>query len=351
MRNIARAAGVHQTTVSLALRNRPSLPETTRLRIQKIADEMGYRPDPVLSALNVYRNPSPSGEVALKRFSMVYLTEGKSPDAWREHAGQVRYRVGAMRRAEELGYHLEDFWLDRQRMPTHRLTQILKTRNVNGVIVAPLMQGEALDLEWEHFAWVSITSSLYSPGLNTIRNDHLASVRLAYRNLQKAGYQRIGLAMGAHSDSRVQCMWSTGVWGEEGLLPQVRRVPVFRPERWDDEAFGKWLRKTKPDVVLSITPHLEAILSWLKHAGWRVPEDLGVACLGSRGDGGGDVSGIVQSPELIGKAAVEVMAGLIQRNDIGLPENPQTTLISSTWREGLTTRHAIPLLGKTARSV
>src|SRR5690606_18100520 len=49
--DIAKQAEVHVTTVSLALRNHPRLPERTRKRIQKIAEELGYQPDPVLQAL------------------------------------------------------------------------------------------------------------------------------------------------------------------------------------------------------------------------------------------------------------------------------------------------------------
>ena len=36
-------------------RNHPRLPEATRLRIQKLATEMGYTPDPFLRALVSYR--------------------------------------------------------------------------------------------------------------------------------------------------------------------------------------------------------------------------------------------------------------------------------------------------------
>ena len=55
MQDVARAAGVHQTTVSLALRNDPRLPAATRERIQAHAKKLGYRPDPMLAALNFYR--------------------------------------------------------------------------------------------------------------------------------------------------------------------------------------------------------------------------------------------------------------------------------------------------------
>ena len=56
MTAVAKRAGVHTTTVSLALRNHPSLPVTTRERIQALAREMGYRPDPGLAALVAYRS-------------------------------------------------------------------------------------------------------------------------------------------------------------------------------------------------------------------------------------------------------------------------------------------------------
>lgn len=53
MEDVARAAGVHQTTVSRALRNDRRLPEQTRQRIRKLAERLGYRPHPLLTALGV----------------------------------------------------------------------------------------------------------------------------------------------------------------------------------------------------------------------------------------------------------------------------------------------------------
>src|SRR5690606_38068693 len=55
MRDIAARVGVHQTTVSLALRHHPSIPEHTRERIVAAAKEIGYRPNPLLNAFNFHR--------------------------------------------------------------------------------------------------------------------------------------------------------------------------------------------------------------------------------------------------------------------------------------------------------
>lgn len=55
MQDVASHVGVHQTTVSIALRNRPGIPEATRLKIQEAAIELGYRTDPAIEAFNRHR--------------------------------------------------------------------------------------------------------------------------------------------------------------------------------------------------------------------------------------------------------------------------------------------------------
>ena len=44
LKDIARKAGVHVTTVSLALRNHPRLPEITRKRIRRLRAKWGTSP-------------------------------------------------------------------------------------------------------------------------------------------------------------------------------------------------------------------------------------------------------------------------------------------------------------------
>lgn len=65
MQDVATAAGVDRTTVSLALRNHPRISLATRKRVQQVADELGYRTHPLVSALMTYRanreNPTGGG--------------------------------------------------------------------------------------------------------------------------------------------------------------------------------------------------------------------------------------------------------------------------------------------------
>src|SRR6185503_17205918 len=55
LKDIAKESGYHITTISLALRNHSSIPETTRQRIRKIAERMGYEKNPVYHALSRFR--------------------------------------------------------------------------------------------------------------------------------------------------------------------------------------------------------------------------------------------------------------------------------------------------------
>ena len=55
MSEIAERAGCSQATVSKALRNAPDVSAAKRKAVQDIALEMGYRPNPLVSALMACR--------------------------------------------------------------------------------------------------------------------------------------------------------------------------------------------------------------------------------------------------------------------------------------------------------
>src|SRR5215216_6535809 len=78
--DVARVAGVHNTTVSLSLRNSASIPEATRKRIRAIADQLGYYPDPTLQALVAYRK----GRTPKQRTdTLAYITNWGTRWGWR----------------------------------------------------------------------------------------------------------------------------------------------------------------------------------------------------------------------------------------------------------------------------
>src|SRR4051812_35125096 len=117
--DIARAVGVHNTTVSLALRNSRLIPETTRQRIRAIAEKMGYRPDPALQALIAYRKARRPRHCAS---TLAYVTNWTTKWGWRDLPSQEKYYTAFGRRAAEFGYVTEHFWLGEEGMSQRRLS-------------------------------------------------------------------------------------------------------------------------------------------------------------------------------------------------------------------------------------
>src|SRR5687768_2216421 len=98
---IAKLAGVHTSTVCLALKNHPTIPTATCERIQKIAADIGYQPDPMLSALAAYRTtlrpPIFHGQLA-------WLSISNARFDWRKVGVYVAYMKNAAKQAELHGY-------------------------------------------------------------------------------------------------------------------------------------------------------------------------------------------------------------------------------------------------------
>lgn len=337
LKDIAAEAGVHHTTVSMALRNRPELPEQTRERIQQIALRLGYRPDPMLRALRSYRSDA-MGD-GRRGFSIAFVTAFETPEFWRRIPVYSRRYDGITARASQLGYNIEHFWIDLKKMDARRTTQILRARNISGLIIAPIKVPSMLPLQWQWFACVSLTFSLQSTDMHVISNNHLHTFRLAWRSLLERGYRRPALVVDRVSDERVLHVWSTVALGEVSRMPVGCRVRPYVPEVLQKDGFTRWFRRYRPDAIVTISPHLN-ILEWLRQEGCRVPAEVGFANLDCEEPVGG-ASGVYQLPEVIGMTSVDVLSGLIQRNDLGLPQSPQSILIRGAWVDGNTTR---PLL-------
>src|SRR5436190_12044397 len=110
MQQIADEAGVSRMAVSLALRNSPKISAETTRRIRDIANRLGYRPNPLASALMTQLRHSRE----IKRPStLAYVTAYPTPDGWRGPGPFLEFFLGARKRAEELGYTLEEWWLRR----------------------------------------------------------------------------------------------------------------------------------------------------------------------------------------------------------------------------------------------
>ena len=316
----------------MALRDHPRLPERTRIRIKKIAVEMGYTPDPALSALVQYRN-----EASRRRNPPViaYVTDWSDLTGWKNVLCHPDFHEGARVRAEELGYKLEHFSLRESGMTPARMSKILHTRGIRGVILSSFEHPvERLELDWDHFVAVRIDLQPAWPPLHIITNNHLQIMRCGLGRVRELGYRKPAAVYGDDWSSHVEELWDVGYAWEESKLPPDRRVPPFlfdpavAASRCDH--FPGWFEKHRPDVLLGPNRN---VMERVEEMGLKVPDDVAVADIFlERRDS--FFAGIVHNSLEVGAKAVEILSGMVINNQFGIPGIPIRTDINGTWFDG-----------------
>lgn len=322
MQTLAEMAGVSLMTVSRALKNHPSISEPTRQRIQDLAKKVGYRPNPLVSALMAQLRSKRPNQAAP---SLAYMT------AFRTNCDFYR---GALRRCEELGYALEQFCFTEPGLTDRRVDRILRARGISGLVFGTLPDPPpTINLNWSAYASVALGYSIKKPILHRAVNDQFFTMKLAIRKLLQLGYSRIGLALNFKSDDRVDNKWTAAFTSYLFYADTADRVPPFVTHEWDEKHFGKWFSRYKPQVVISLTPTIPDVTQWLANLGQRVPRDVGIVDL-DQGEGGPAIAGINQNSLLVGAAAVDLVVEQINLNIRGIPKTPKVVMIEGEWMPG-----------------
>lgn len=334
--DIAEKAGYHPTTISMALRNHPRLPAATTKKIQDLAAEMGYRPDPALGALVAYRrNASPKQQAA----PIAYVTYWDSEWGWKESIPHRNFYEGAVERASQLGYKIDHFWLGQPGLSHERINEILLARGIRGLIIASHMLGADREpkLEWDKFSSVKIDFFPTTLHVHTISNDQRAIIQLAFRKALDAGYKRIGFVIPHWWDDYVNQAWSAGFLASQLQVPEEDRIPIkiFETEPRASvgvpvSEFEQWRREHKPQVVISYSEFVREAFSLLQI---RNPEDFAFIdiCPATKDS---ENAGVYNNCKRVGELSMEILAGQLQQNQVGLPDYPTVTKVEGTWIDG-----------------
>lgn len=331
MKDIARAAGVSKNTVSLALRGDSQIPERTRSRIAEIAEQMGYRRNPVVGELMARL-----GSAGPNRFqSTLALFNGHhDPQAFTRHPTIPVYVAGCRRRAEALGYKLDEFWLHDPAFTGDRLARILKTRGIPGGVIVGLMKENRLPPHFmpvvESFPLVVTGVRTRDPALSFACVDHHMVALRAFEKALELGYRRPALVLDREIDDLVEGRFSAGFRTGQQLLPGKRRLPPFfeiAEARRRPRLFRDWLTPAKPDVIFTL---YNEVAAWVRGAGFDVPRDIALIQYEWR-EKHPEWPGMNQHNDLTGRAAIDMLIGMIHRGERGAPDFPLATLIGPTW--------------------
>lgn len=343
LKQVAAKAGVHVSTAWRALKNDTYVDATKRAKIRAVAKELGYTPDPMLTALSHYRrrqNPP------AYQSTFAWVNAFPERRACLEQDNIRTFHTGAVEFAASMGFRLEEFWLKEPGMSPKRAREVLLTRGIRGLIFAPQpVAGVNLALDIEPFTCVAIGYSLATPRMHVVCNHQHSSSLLTLRQLCKLGHERIGMVCAQETLRRCEHNFESPYYFFQSLQPATSLVPMFSIPGLNEpsnintsrEAFLDWFARHRPTAIVS---HVSEIRGWLEAAGVRVPEEVSLATLSRIQDP--EWSGIDQQEKLIGARTVELLISLFQSGERGAPATPMRMLIEGRWIEHETTRRIGP---------
>ena len=328
-KDIAVRYGCDKSTVSLALRGHPRIPEATRQQICSLAESMGYRPDPALSMLARHRWARYDAETGA---TLAYLVDSSDEGAFEQQRNQL---AAAADRADQRGYRLTEFDLAEYRS-MERASNVLYNRGIQGLILPYMPQGAETRLtgpEWNRFAVVCCSFGWARAPFHVVAPDIFEGTRRVWQQVVARGYRRVGAAIFRHTPVAVDDHSRLGgcMVEQNALIPAGRHLPILLSDPTDKEAFLTWVRQHQPDVVIGF---INRCYHWLVEAGYRVPGDVAFACLNVWP--GEPLSGMsVQHPQ-VARSAVDFLISQMHENHFGVPPVQHCLLLEPDWVEGIT---------------
>lgn len=310
-------------TVSLALRNHPSLPAATRTRLRKLAAAHGYRPDPAITKLMHHLR---TRRTHRRQATLCALRLHAPPGSGHDYG--VAVLTGARNRAESLGFGLEVMAIDEPGVTPARLQRILLNRGIAGLLLLPMREPVRLAdfLDWSKFSAVSATPSVVTPRLNEAMPDLFGNMLLLCRGLAEFGCRRIGLVPVAEHDVRVNhrvlapFLWHSYFGGGGSIPPLIS--PQYDP---DPRAVREWIAQHQPDAIITNGEFtVGRIREFLPMADLR---RIVLATTTLHAAPTAKFIGILDNGYEVGSAATEMLAAMVQRGETGLPATPRITLI------------------------
>ncbi len=330
LRDIAKRLGISHVAVSLALRERPGVSEELRQKVKATAKELGYRPDPALTALNIYRRNRQSRSI---NSALAWITMWRDPARFHAFKDFENYWLGAREIAEKHGYHLYEFHPD-ERDSLKAVQRVLQARNIEGVFLSPPESHYAQNcpvLDWKRFSVVRFGHTFDSLPFHLVTSSQSANTILAMHCMRQRGYRRIGFVTSQYFDRNAEFL--NGFLRANVDLPAKERIPhLSLPEedaQADGETLARWIHKNQPDAILS---NLKEIRKLLETIGFNVPEKLGLAVTSVQ-DCDAD-AGIDQCSYEIGKAACELLISLLMNRHHGIPSHSREVLVEGRWVDG-----------------
>jgi DNA-binding LacI/PurR family transcriptional regulator len=275
---------------------------------------------------------------------LISLYPEARPWATRSRPGHLATLHRSMvRRAGELGYRVEEFWVRDPAMSPARLATIIQTRGIRGLLSlgAPELEDEIPE-EMRRFVIVTQGASIRTK-MHRVSSHFSHNATVLLEQLKARGYRRPGAVLQSFQDGRnahvVAAMYlyfSKYVFG--GI-----EIPIFYAEDSVDQgALKTWYRTHRPDVLIYADHrnHYASLQAFFKRERISIPRDLGLAVLDAAVHPPG-ISGVRQAVEQMGISGVDILVSRLQQGESGLPRVAKIEKVEGDWVESGTLRAVI----------
>lgn len=347
LKDIASRLGISKATVSRALLQRSRVAKETRESVMKVAEEMGYRPDPALRALSNLRwtqHPESRSSYRLALLSVNILAKpggSDTPDAAHQ---------SAIDRAGELGFQLDCFDVcDAKGLA--RLGDVLFHRGYDGVIFGVRCPVQDWRFPYDHFPCVAISYDHPSHRLHQVTSDWFSAVSLATKEVLSRGYRRPGYLHYQRGNPSIdQRTWAGMLAGQDACRQRFgEAVPIFEYAteaqlgkdfyEANRESFRIWRDRHQPDVIID-----GGFLArwWLKDFGVSMPDEVGMLVLRRQtSKEGHGISAIDHNLMEQGRWAVDLLYNMIQTGNRGLPQKVIRITVGCEFYDGGTLKPVV----------
>lgn len=347
-RQIAEACGLSQAAVSFALRNSPEVSKATRVRVQTIAKSMGWKPNPLVSAYMAHFRSTVQPRF---RACLAWLISNPDSGDTADFSNfDQRCYAGAASRASEIGYTIEPLWLHEPGMTGRRLSKVLKSRGIPGMLIPGIIRPKNPEELWqqldlESLAAVTIGFRNEKTPLSHVLCNVSHRVELSLNKLRELGYRRISMIVSDWYDRYLnhsllypfyyrERVHAPDEWFKSHVFPNSRAFEhngVVRIEADEKSRTGirRWLEKHKPDAVIGESVVWDVIMKM----GWKVPDDIAYVSP-DWSPRFPHLGGIDQRPELLGSLAVDLLWAQLLQNERGIPTIPKSLQVEGQWQDG-----------------
>src|SRR6202167_788449 len=173
--DVAAASGVGVGTVSRVINGAANVRETTRVSVQEVIDQLGYRPSHLAASLS-------RGTARTMAIVVPHLTR----------PSVVMRLAGALAVLDEQGYDTVVCNVDTPQQRDHHLAALTKRHRADGVIVVSLRLSRQQLRSFQRTGVPLVTVGVLAPGVPQTVTEDVTGGRLATEHLLSLGHRRIG---------------------------------------------------------------------------------------------------------------------------------------------------------------